>query len=129
MFRIASLAAAAACVLAGCTIVNESSNPISGAPTLQPTNAWVQLTRVQPDRPYQALGEIVLETSLSPSLGEEAVEKRLRAGGAAYGADAVLITFDRVMPVAEDVDNSSATRRRDSDWKRRVVGVAIKYRE
>ncbi|MND09408.1 hypothetical protein D3C83_327090 [compost metagenome] len=66
---------------------------------------------------------------MNPSLGEEEVEKRLRSSGAAYGADAVLITFDRVMPVAGDVDNSSATRRRDTDWKRRVVGVAIKYRE
>jgi hypothetical protein len=88
----------------------------------------VQLTRVQPERPYQALGEIVVETSMNPGLDEEAIEKRLRSGGAAYGADAVLITLDRVMPAAEDMDNSSASRRRDTDWKRRVVGVAIKYR-
>ena len=125
----ASAATAALCALAGCAHIGESSTPVSGAPAMQPTSAWVQVTRVQPWRPYQALGEIVLEATVSPAAGEEDLEKRLRAGGAAYGADAVLITFDRVMPVAEDVDNSSATRRRDSDWKRRVVGVAIKYRE
>ena len=122
---------AIAALLGGCFahVGESSSTAVKGAPALQPTGAWVQVTRVQPARPYQALGEIVLEATVSPGAGEEDINKRLRASGAAYGADAVLITFDRVMPKADDVDNSSATRRKDSSWKRMIVGVAIKYRD
>lgn len=128
---------AAAALLAGCMSITESTTPVSGAPALQPTSAWVQVTRVQPARPYQALAQIELEIPINPdlghsfssALGEDEMDKRLRASGGAYGADAVLITFDRVMPRAGDVDNSQATRRNDSEWKRRIVAVAIKYRE
>jgi hypothetical protein len=129
MHRSASFAAAAVCMLAGCASISESTTPVSGAPALQPTSAWVQVTRVQPAQPYQALGEIELVVSVSPAPGDDEVNRRLRAGGASLGADAVLITFDRVMPRADDVNNSQATRRKDADWKRRIVGVAIKYRE
>ena len=120
---------AAAALFAGCAHVNESTTPVSGTPALQPTSAWVQVTRVEPARRYQELGEIVLESTVSPAADEDVLERKLRASGAALGADAVLVRFDRVLPADGDVNNSQATRRKDSDWKRRIVGVAIKYRE
>ena len=126
---LAILCAAALCALAGCTVLKESSVRYSDAPALPPRSGWVVVTRIEPWRPYQALGEIVLESYVNPPVGTEALERKLQAGAAALGADAVLVTFDRVLPVADGATNAYATQRGDPDWKRRLVGMAIKYRE
>ena len=126
---VASAAAAALCVLAGCTIGSESTIRFSDAPKLPPRSGWVQVLRVEPSRPYETLGEIVLESSMNPAVDSDALEAKLRANGAALGGDAVIVTLDRTMAAKEGSTDAYATRAGDHDWKRRIVGVAIKYRE
>jgi hypothetical protein len=126
---LATLSAAALCALAGCTHVSSSTSRYSNAPALAPYGGWVQITHVEPRRPYQALGEVVLDVTVMHPATQEMVDGKLRAGAAALGADAVLVTLDRVMPVSEYYDHAAATRRGETDWTRKVVGVAIKYRE
>jgi hypothetical protein len=126
---LATFSAAALCALAGCSHVASSTSRYSNAPTLAPYGGWVQIMRVEPWRPYQALGEIVLDVTVMHPASQEMVDGKLRASAAELGADAVLVTLDRVRPASDAYDNSAATRRRDTDWTRKVVGVAIKYRE
>ena len=126
---LATLCAVVPCALVGCTVLTESSARYSDAPTLPPRSGWVVVTRVEPWRPYQALGEIVLESYVNPPVDTQVLEGKLQSGAAALGADAVLVTFDRVLPVANGGTNAYATQRGDPDWKRRLVGMAIKYRE
>lgn len=85
-------------ILPGCTSVIATSEPFVGAPTYPPTDpATIQIIREAPSRPYEKLGEIFIE----PQSGKppvEKIEQKLREEGAKFGADAVLITFDRLMP-------------------------------
>jgi hypothetical protein len=125
-----AFAAATLCLLAGCfPAIKDSVNRYSDAPALPPTTAWVQVVRVEPFRPYDKLGEIELEATTNPAESNENIENRLRAGGASLGADAVVISYDTILPAKEGSTSAYASKRRDHDWKRRIVGVAIKYRE
>jgi hypothetical protein len=125
----AAVSAIALCALAGCAVLTESTSRYSDAPVLAPTPGWVKVMRVEPDRKYDAIGEVVLETTMNPAVGSDQLDDKLRERGAALGADAVIITYDRILPQDPTATNVSASRRRDPDWKRRVVGVAVKYRE
>jgi hypothetical protein len=125
----ALLAAAALCALSGCTVSSSSVMRYSDAPVLPPTQAWVPIARVEPHRPYEKLGELTAETRMNPALATEDLEARLRAGGQSLGADAVVVTSDRILPLDDDITIPGATRRGDTDWKRRLTAIAIKYRD
>ena len=78
-------------------VVATSDRPI-GAPIYPATSPTsVEILREALARPYEKLGEIFIE----PSGGfppEEKIEAELRKEGARFGADAVLIIYDRTQP-------------------------------
>jgi hypothetical protein len=125
----ALLAAAALCALAGCTVSSSAVVRYSDAPVLAPTQAWVPIVRFEPYRAYEKLGEITVWTDMNPALSNEEIEARLRAGAQSLGADAVVVTDDRILPADESTNIPGATRRGDADWKRTLVAVAIRYRD
>jgi len=85
-------------ILSGCTSIIAASEPFIGAPTYPPTDpATIQILREAPSRPYEKLGEILIEPQ-SGNPPVEKIEQKLREEGAKFGADALLITFDKLMP-------------------------------
>ena len=85
---------------AGCARVQvvATSDRLIGAPIYPPTSpATVQILRETPARPYEKLGEIHIEptTGFPP---REKIEAELRREGARFGADAVLILYDKTAP-------------------------------
>jgi hypothetical protein len=94
---------------AGCVTVQviATSDRLIGAPVYPPTDpATVQIVRETPTRPYEKLGEIFIE----PSSGfppREKIEEELRREGARFGADAVLILFDRTQPTGKTYTGGS----------------------
>jgi len=86
--------------IAGCAGVQvvATSDRLIGAPIYPPTSpATVQILRETPARPYEKLGEIHIEptTGFPP---REKIEAELRREGARFGADAVLILYDKTAP-------------------------------
>ncbi len=84
----------------GCARVQvvATSDRLIGTPIYPPTSpASVQILREAPVRPFERLGEIHIE----PSSGfppREKIEAELRREGARFGADAVLVLYDRTAP-------------------------------
>lgn len=89
---IALMALAAGCATPS---VVATSDRLIGAPVYPPTNpATVQIIGSQPAGPCEELGEIHIEpvTGFPP---RERIEEELRKEGARFGADTVLIIYDR----------------------------------
>jgi hypothetical protein len=84
----------------GCASVQvvATSDRLIGAPIYPQTDpSSIQILRETPAQPYEKLGEIFIE----PSSGfppREKIEAELRSEGARFGADAVLIIYDRTQP-------------------------------
>ena len=69
-----------------------------------------------------------MDASLEPAPPVPDVEQRLRVHGAKLGADAVVVVYDRVQPVALYVSGPWRGRSVEGVSGRKLVGVAIKYR-
>jgi hypothetical protein len=63
-------------------------------------------------RPHERLGEILLDISVDPPAPMADIEQKLREEAAKWGANAVFVVRDRVVP----------------GERRNLIGVAIRYR-
>lgn len=80
--------------VAGCTTANPVRIvPLVGVNSYSPTDpATVMVLRSEPQRPFETLGQIVLEPEGTLSVPD--MEQRLRAAAASMGANAVVILAD-----------------------------------
>lgn len=120
---------AVAGLLLSCATIDATMTRYVGAPHFPPSNpATVEILRIEPIRPHERLGEIVVDASTEPAPPIAEVEDKLRAEAAKLGADAVVVVLDRVQPVGAFVSGPWFGRDVDVIKGRKVVGVAIKYR-
>ncbi len=112
--------------LIGCNQVMISSDRLVGAPQYPPTDpAGIQILRQKPTRAYDTLADLFVEPqSGNPPIA--AIENALQQRAAKYGADAVLITMDRM-------EKSGSTYMGGGDFENTyghaVRAVAIKYKQ
>jgi hypothetical protein len=124
------VAALVASVLAlgACASVDAQTTAYVGvehpAPTL-PNE--VQVLRTEPTRPHVRLGEILVDASVDPAPPITQVEQKLREEGAKLGADAVVVVYDRIQPVAAYVTGPLWSRDIETIQGRKLKGIAIKY--
>lgn len=119
---------AALLLLTGCASISQRSNEYLGAPKYPPSNpATVQILQSEPQTAKERLGEIILTVDGNPK--REELEKRLREGAAALGADAVFIAYDKmhVYPMVYG-DWWWGPSYVSEDSVRKIVGVAIKFK-
>ena len=107
--------AALACFVAACAYVDATTTQYVGVPRFEPTDPkTVQILRAEPIQArYDRLGEILLDISVDPAPEIAEVEQKLREEGAKWGANAVFVVRDQVMPGVG----------------RKLIGVAIRYRQ
>jgi hypothetical protein len=107
-------AVALACFAAACAYVDATTTQYVGVPRFQPTDPkTVQVLRAEPVQArYDRLGEILLDISVDPPPEVTEVEQRLREESAKWGANAVFVVRDQVMPGVG----------------RKLIAVAIRYR-
>jgi hypothetical protein len=115
-------------VLAACATVDVTTTQYLGAPRYQPTepNA-VQILRTEPTAPHDRLGEVLVDASVDPPPSISEVEQKLCKAAAKLGADAVVVVYDRVQPVAAYVSGPGWGRSIETISGRKVVAVAIRY--
>jgi hypothetical protein len=106
--------AALACLAAACAYVEATTTQYVGVPRFPPSDpASVKVLRAEPiQMRYERLGEILLDISVDPPAPVEDVEQRLREEAARWGADAVFVVRDQMMP----------------GLGRKLIGVAIRTR-
>jgi len=117
----------AAGVVGGCTSVSVSSTRYLGVPEFPPTDPnAVEILRRPPHRAHDRLGEVVLEPSGNPSVGE--MEQAIRLEAAKIGADAAVLVFDKTKRIGTVVEGPWWARSAHAVYGRRIVAVAIRYR-
>jgi hypothetical protein len=116
---------------AACASVSATSMQYVGAPHLPPSDpAGVEILRMPPARAHERLGEVALTASIQPSSPVSEVEAQLRTRASTLGADAVVVVYDALQPVGAYVTGGWwLDRNVYTVTGRRLVGVAIKYRE
>jgi hypothetical protein len=112
--KLRAFLGALACLAASCAYINASTTQYVGVPRYSPVDpATVKVLPAEPMQPpHDRLGEILLEISADPAPSVEEVEKRLREEGAKFGASAVFVARDQVIP----------------GTGRRLIAVAIRNR-
>jgi hypothetical protein len=121
---------------AACGRVSATSMQYVGVPQFPATNpTTVEILRAEPSRPPERLGEVSLTTTTSPAPAMSDVEGALRARAGALAADAVVVVYDRLQPIGAYAPGGTMWWDGGPDRTlypitgRRLVGVAIKYRE
>jgi len=106
--------AALVCLAAACAYVDATTTQYVGVPRFPPSDPKaVQVLRAEPvQQRYDRLGEILLDISVDPPPDIAEVEQRLREEAAQWGANAVFVVRDQVMPGVG----------------RKLIAVAIRYR-
>ncbi|HJY76299.1 MAG TPA: hypothetical protein VKE95_06680 [Burkholderiales bacterium] len=100
-------------MLASCAYVDATTTQYVGVPRFPPSDPkTVQILRGEPMQPHDRLGEILLDISVEPAPDVSEVEQRLKQEAASWGANAVLVVRDQVMPGVG----------------RKLIGVALRYR-
>jgi len=100
-------------LLAACAYVDATTTQYVGVPRFPPGDpAAVQVLRAEPMQPHERLGEILLDVSVDPAPEIGEIEQRLREEAAKWGANAVFVVRDQVMPGVS----------------RKLIAVAIRYR-
>jgi hypothetical protein len=100
-------------LLAACAYVDATTTQYVGVPRFPPGDpATVQVLRAEPMQPHERLGEILLDVSVDPAPEIGEIEQRLREEAAKWGANAVFVVRDQVMPGVS----------------RKLIAVAIRYR-
>jgi hypothetical protein len=113
-------------MLSACATIEADRIQYAGAPRFPARDpAVVEILRNEPTRPNDRLGEVVVDASVGPSPPIAEVESRLRAEAAQLGADAVVVVYDGIDPVATVSPWWGGPPRPVTG--RRLVGVAIKY--
>ena len=98
---------------ASCAYVDATTTQYVGVPRFPPSDPkTVQILRGEPMQPHDRLGEILLDISVDPPAEIVEVEQRLKEEAARWGANAVFVVRDQVMPGVS----------------RRLIAVAIRYR-
>lgn len=114
--------------LASCATVDAQTTAYVGVEHPAPTLAnEVQIMRVAPTRPYVRLGEILIDASVDPAPPITQVEEKLREQAATLGADAVVVVYDQIQPVAAYVSGPLWSRDINTIQGRKLKGIAIKY--
>jgi hypothetical protein len=127
--RVVSLTLVAG-ALAACASVDVRTTEYVGAPRYQPTEpTGVQILRTEPKAPHDRLGEVEVDASTDPAPPVVEIEKKLCAAAAKLGANAVVVVYDRVQPVAAYVSGPYWGRSIDTVSGRKVIGVAIRFRQ
>lgn len=116
-------------MVAACATTDVTTTEYVGVPRYQPTEPRaVQILRVEPTAPHDRLGEIMVDASVDPAPSIVEVEQKLCGAAAKLGADAVVVVYDRVQPVAAFVSGPWWGRSIESVSGRKLVAVAIRYR-
>ena len=116
--------------LAACATVDVHTTEYVGAPRYQPTEPnGVQILRTEPTVPHERLGELVVDASTDPAPPVIEIEQKLCQAAAKLGANAVVIVLDRVQPVAAYVTGPYWGRSIETVSGRKVIGVAIRFRQ
>lgn len=123
-----ALAVIASAAVAGCASIESVSTPYAGASRPPPTDAaHVEVLRSEPARAHERLGEIQVDASIKPTPPMADIEQRLRSKAAEMGADAVVVVVDREQRSTPAIGPWSRTL--NNAMERRILGVAIRYRE
>ena len=119
---------ASALALSACATVDAQTTAYVGVEHPAPTLAnEVQVLRTEPTRPHVRLGEILIDASVDPAPPITQVEQKLREEGAKLGADAVVVVYDHIQPVAAYVTGPLWSRDIETIQGRKLKGIAIKY--
>jgi hypothetical protein len=112
--KLRAFLCAVACLAASCATIDASTTQYVGVPRYAPVDpATVRVLPAEPMQPpHDRLGEILLEISVDPAPSVQEIEQRLREEGAKFGASAVFVARDQVIPGAT----------------RRLIAVAIRTR-
>lgn len=114
---------------AGCSYINSNTIAYLGAPRPAPTDPGrIEILQTPPTRPHERLGEVVLDTSLSPAPSPEKIEKRLRKEAAKLGADAVLVAHDKATVTGYWATGPWWGPSVNAVQTRVIVGAALKYK-
>lgn len=114
---------------AGCSYYHSHTITYLGAPRPAPTEAArIEILHQPPERPHDRLGEIVVETSLSPPPDVHRLEDRFRRAAAKLGADAVFIVQDHAQITGWWTSGPWWSPSVTATQSRLIVGVALKYR-
>ena len=115
-------------LLSACASVDAQTTAYVGVEHPAPTLASeVQLLRTEPTRPNVRLGEILIDASVDPAPPITQVEQKLREEAAKLGANAVVIVYDQIQPVAAYVTGPLWSRDVETIQGRKLKGIAIKY--
>jgi hypothetical protein len=113
-------------LLSGCATVSVRTVQYLGLPTYPPTAAdTIEILHVEPLRPHQRLGEIILQPSGGPPVTE--MENKLRDAAAKLGANAVVLVADRTERMGAIITGPWWGRSVDPTYGRVIVAVAIRY--
>ena len=116
----------AVALLGGCTTISVSSTRYLGVPQFGPADpSAVEILRHPPRRPHERLGEVLIEPSGSPSVGE--MEQAIRVEAAKMGADAAVLVYDKSKRIGTVVEGPWWARSAHPVYGRRIVAVAIRY--
>ena len=121
------LAAASLLVTTGCNTVSTNSFQYVGGPIYPATSpAQIAVLREMPSRPHVNLGEITAQPA-NDSVGAAKIETALQNAAAPMGANAVVITSDRMQITGAYVTGPWYGRSVNTTSARVVTGVAIRY--
>lgn len=118
---------AAVLLLAGCRAVSVNSFQYVGGPAYAATvPAQVEVLRTLPARPFERLGEISAEPA-SNDVDNAKIEQALQNAAAKMGANAVVITSDRIEVTGAMVSGPIYGRTVQRTTGRVIVGIAIRF--
>ncbi|KJH76748.1 MULTISPECIES: hypothetical protein [unclassified Pseudomonas] len=123
-------AALIACALAltACATVDAQTTAYVGVEHPAPTLASeVQVLRTEPTRPHVRLGEIMIDASVDPAPPITQVEQKLREQAATLGANAAVVVYDNIQPVAAYVSGPLWSRDIETIQGRKLKAIAIRY--
>ena len=119
---------ASALALSACATVDAQTTAYVGVEHPAPTLAsQVQVLRVEPTRSNVRLGEILIDATIDPAPPITEVEQKLREQAATLGADAVVVVYDHIQPVAAYVTGPLWSRDIETIQGRKLKGIAIRY--
>jgi len=129
-FRWTMTAAAALAILAtGCSSLSVYSITYLGVPPATATDPMrVEILQQEPQRPFERLGEIVVDASLNPPPPPAKIEQRMRKDAAKMGADAVFLVQDRAQQTGWWWSGPWWSPSVNAMQTRVIVGIAIRYK-
>src|SRR5512141_1656137 len=123
---VAGVVLASALLRSGCSSVGMRYERAIGAPSFAPTApAKVEILRHEPQRPHVRLGHVVLRPSGEPSVEE--LERAIREGASAMGADAAVLVRDTTRRIGTVYEGPWWARSAYPVYGRQIIAVAIRY--